>query len=367
MDDQLKQFVSTTSAQLNLLMRAVESARNGIIVTDPNRPDNPIIYANPAFSELSGFRIEQILGRNCRFLQRDDRDQVAIDRIREAIRLAEPVTAVLRNYRKSGRIFWNELTVSPVFDDQGELINFVGIQNDVSARIESERRVSEFYSMISHELKTPLSSIHGALTSLLEIKVNAQSRKLLDIAVNNSAKLGRLIDDILDWKKLESGKFKLHLSEIDPDVLVTDVFDDFKESGKGRGLQFKKEIESERLIVADFDRLAQVLTNFISNAIKYSPPSGTITVRVRDTESDTTRFSVTDEGPGIPESQREYLFIHFQQLDSPDRRDKGGTGLGLAIAKAIIELHGGHIGVESEEGRGSTFWFEIFKPNKLLV
>jgi signal transduction histidine kinase len=257
--------------------------------------------------------------------------------------------------------------VSPVFDDQGELVNFVGIQNDVSARVESERRVSEFYSMISHELKTPLSSIHGALTSLLEVKLNAQSRRLLDIATNNSAKLGRLIDDILDWKKLESGKFKLHLTEIDPDVLVTDVFDDFTESGKVEGFQLKKEIESERTLIADFDRLAQVLTNFISNAIKYSPPGGTITVRVRDTESDTTRFSVTDNGPGIPESQRDYLFIHFQQLDAPDRRDKGGTGLGLAIAKAIVELHGGHIGVESEEGQGSTFWFEIFKGKKSLV
>lgn len=366
MDEQLKQFVPTASAQLNLLMRAVQSARNGIIVTDAKRSDNPIIYANPAFSELTGFRLEQILGRNCRFLQRDDRDQVAIDRVREAIRLAEPVTAVVRNYRKTGRLFWNELTVSPVFDDQGELVNFVGIQNDVSARVESERRVSEFYSMISHELKTPLSSIHGALTSLLEIKLNAQSRKLLEIAINNSGKLSRLIDDILDWKKLESGKFKLHVTELDPDVLITDVFDDFTESGKGQGLKLKKVIDSERLIHADFDRIAQVLTNFISNAIKYSPPGGTIIVSVRDTESDTTRFSVTDEGPGIPESQIDNLFIHFQQLDSPDRRDKGGTGLGLAIAKAIVELHGGHIGVDSEFGKGSTFWFEIFHGQKLL-
>jgi PAS domain S-box-containing protein len=351
MDEQLRQFV---------LMRAVESARNGIIVTDPKRADNPIIYANPGFNELTGFRLEEIIGRNCRFLQRDDRDQAALDVIREGIRNAQPVTAVVRNYRKNGRQFWNELTVSPVFDDSGDLTNFIGIQNDVTARIEAETRVSEFYSMISHELKTPLSSIRGALSSLLDMKTNTQSHKLLSIALNNSEKLQRLIDDILDWKKLESGKFKLNKHEFKADFLLTEVVKDFEHVASKVGITFEKITESDATLRGDTQRLSQALGNFVSNAIKYSTPGSSITIRAEATAGDTVRFSVTDHGPGIAESELDKLFTQFQQLEPADRRQKPGTGLGLAIAKSIVELHGGRVGVDSELGKGSTFWFELF-------
>jgi PAS domain S-box-containing protein len=364
MDETLKQYVTAESTQLKLLWRAVESARNGIIVTDPKRPDNPIIYSNPAFTELTGFRREQILGRNCRFLQRDDRDQPAIERVREAIRHAEPVTAVLRNYRKNGRLFWNELTVSPVFDDSNDLVNFIGIQNDVTARIEAERRVSEFYSMISHEVKTPLASIHLALTNLLDERLNPQVRKLLNIAVGNSTKLQGLIEHILDWKRLESGKFKLSLQQCFPEAIVDSVLDEAEPLAERARVKLVKRVESFTAITGDPQRLEQALSNFVSNAIKFSPPESEIVVAARDTECDTTRFSVTDHGPGIPESERDFLFIHFHQLGSQERRTAEGTGLGLAIAKSIVELHGGHVGVESEEGAGSTFWFEIFHKRR---
>jgi PAS domain S-box-containing protein len=366
MDDRFSEFWPTGSAQLNLLMRAVESARNGIIVTDPKRADNPIIYANPGFTELTGFRLDQIIGRNCRFLQRDDRDQAALEVIREGIRLAQPVTAVVRNYKKNGRLFWNELTVSPVYDDSGELTNFVGIQNDVTARIEAETRVSEFYSMISHELKTPLASIYGALTGLADNKMNAQSRKLLAIALNNSEKLQRLIDDILDWKKLESGKFKLVKRELKAADVVTEVIEDHQTMAAAAGVSLRQSVESQTELIGDVARLQQALGNLVSNAIKYSASGQEVLVSARDTASDAVRFAVTDQGQGISLSEQDKLFVHFQQLESPDRRVKAGTGLGLAIAKSIVELHGGHIGVDSELGRGSTFWFELFTQNSNL-
>jgi PAS domain S-box-containing protein len=195
--------------QLKLLFRAVESTRNGIVVTDPTQPDNPIIYANPAFAELCGFRIDQIIGRNCRFLQRDDRDQSALDEIRNAINNQRPITTVVRNYKKDGTLFWNELTISPVHDSSGKLINYIGVQNDVSARKDAERRVSEFYSVISHELRTPLTSITGALSSMEDGsagKLNARATKLIKIGLVNCTRLMNLINEILDWKKIEAGK-----------------------------------------------------------------------------------------------------------------------------------------------------------------
>lgn len=349
--------------QLLLLFRAVESTRNGIVVTDPHQPDNPIIYANQAFADLCGFRIDQIIGRNCRFLQRDDRDQTAILEIRNAINEQRPITTVLRNYRKDGSLFWNELTISPVHDDNGKLINYVGIQNDISARKDAERRVSEFYSVISHELRTPLTSITGALSSIEDGsagRLNANISKLLGIARANCNRLMNLINDILDWKKLEAGKFKLKKTRVAPQTLIDAVISDLGPVAGQSGVRLDKEILSADDVSADADRLMQVLCNLTANAIKFSPNAGRVVLRVEKNGNDTTRFTVIGEGQGIPADQLSKLFVNFQQLDSSDTRTKGGTGLGLAISKAIIELHGGHIGVASEEGKGASFWFDIF-------
>jgi PAS domain S-box-containing protein len=349
--------------QLKLLFRAVESTRNGIVVTDPTQPDNPIIYANPAFAELCGFRIDQIIGRNCRFLQRDDRDQSALDEIRNAINNQRPITTVVRNYKKDGTLFWNELTISPVHDSSGKLINYIGVQNDVSARKDAERRVSEFYSVISHELRTPLTSITGALSSMEDGsagKLNARATKLIKIGLVNCTRLMNLINEILDWKKIEAGKFKLKKRLVEPTVLIDSVLDDLSLIAEQSSVKLVKDICSEEAITADPDRLAQVLANLTANAIKFSPANGRVFLRVEKQSRDTTRFTVRDEGPGIPKEQQSKLFVNFQQLDSSDTRTKGGTGLGLAISKAIIELHGGHIGVLSQPGEGASFWFEIF-------
>lgn len=362
------EFQNTVKAlpdQLQLLYRAVESTRNGIVITDPNRVDNPIIYCNPAFAELSGFRINQIIGRNCRFLQRDDRDQTAIAEIREAIHAGKPITTVLRNYKKNGQVFWNELTVSPVYDSSGKVVNFVGIQNDVSARKEAERRVSEFYSVISHELRTPLTSINGALRVIEDGsagRVNAGVMKMVKIALANSDRLVRLISDILDLKKIEAGKFKLSLQRLPPDAVIDTVIETLAPLANEKGIRVVKEIKTNQSLLFDPDRVVQILSNLTTNAIKFSPAQAPVIIRVERPAPDSTRFAVIDQGPGIPEEELEKLFARFQQLDSSDKRRKGGTGLGLFISKSLVELHGGHIGVESTPGKGSTFWFEFFDP-----
>ncbi len=356
--------------QLLLFKRAVESVRNGICITNPRLPDNPIVYVNDAFLEMTTYKRHQVVGRNCRFLQRDDRDQIAIENIREAIRTEQPITTVLRNYRRDGSIFWNELTVSPVHDENGTLINFVGIQNDISARKEAEKRVSEFYSVISHELRTPLSSINGALSVIADGsagKVNAQVMRMVSIALENSERLIRLISDILDWKKIESGKFKLNTSSTSPEQLIDSVIAAVKPLACSAQVSLKKDISTAAELSVDVDRTMQVLTNLVDNAIKFSPVQSTVTVSAELRGLDTVRFSVADQGQGIAPDQLDKLFKVFQQLDSSDSRKAGGTGLGLSISRSLVELHGGQIGVDSVVGKGSTFWFEFYTANSKVL
>lgn len=362
----LEHYGTDKDEQLILLKRAVESTRNGICITNPRLPDNPIIYVNQAFLDLSGFKKYQVLGRNCRFLQRDDRDQAAISAIRDAIQSESAITTVLRNYRRDGTLFWNELTISPVHDEKGRILNFVGVQNDISPRKEAETRVSEFYSVISHELRTPLSSINGALGVIADGsagKVNAQVMRMVQIALANSERLMRLISDILDWKKIESGKFKLNLSEVYPEALLDKVIESVKPLSRQAGVSLVKDIRSNHPLCADQDRILQVITNLVDNAIKFSPQGSSVILQVEN-RFDTVRFSVIDSGPGIAPDQMDKLFKVFQQLDSSDSRKKGGTGLGLSISRSLVELHGGQIGVDSRnDSTGSTFWFELYaKP-----
>ncbi|MDR3612315.1 MAG: ATP-binding protein [Candidatus Obscuribacterales bacterium] len=345
--------------RLKILERAVQSARNGIVITDPKLPDNPIVYANPAFSELTGYSQAEIVGHNCRFLQGADCNQSEIAEVRSAIAEGRSLMTILRNYRKDGTLFWNELSIAPVHDDEGTVINFIGVQNDITARKESDRRVSEFYSMVSHELRTPLSSVRASLGLIDEGSagdIPSGAKRLVTIALQNAERLLKLVDDILDFKKMETGNLDLNTAIVEPDIIVTSVLSSLSQLAANADIQVIKQINTRKSLCADSDRILQVLINLIANAIKFSPRGSRITVAVKDVGK-SMHFAVTDEGPGIAEKDKEKLFLKFHQLDSSDTRPKPGSGLGLAISKTIVELHGGTIGVDSAVGNGSTFWF----------
>ncbi len=348
--------------KLALLERAIASARNGIVITDPSLEDNPIIYANPSFLKLSGYSEEEVLGHNCRFLQGEERRQSPLSDLRKAIKEERPVTCILRNYRKDGSTFWNELTVSPVHNDAGELTNFIGIQNDITARVEAETRISEFYSMVSHELRTPLTSIRTSLGLLEEGNggvLSEEAYSLVEIAFRNTDRLVRLVNDILDFRKIESEKLELRLESVSTTSVVEQVVSELGSTAGEKGVKLKVDSGKPVQLKVDRDRIIQVLTNLTANAIKFSSEKSQVIVTVKMSKPGFVRFSVKDFGPGIPRSQVGKLFQKFQQIDSSDRRREGGTGLGLAISKSLVEMHGGSIGVDSKLGSGSTFWFEL--------
>lgn len=347
--------------RLRSFERAVESARNGIVITDPSQPDNPIIYANRAFFDISGYSSEEVVGRNCRFLQGEDRDQAGLDTIRESLRTGTACVALLRNYRKDGTLFWNELYISPVEDESGKLVNFVGIQNDVSDRKAAEKRVSEFYAMISHELRTPLTSILASLGLVVEGDAGDTSKqvnRLVSIALGNTERLLKLVDDVLDLKKMEAGRLDLKIVDLDAEVVIDEVIASMHNLATARGITLAKGIDSKYPFAGDSARVAQIFTNLIGNAVKFSPPDTTVLIEAKH-EPGYMRFSVCDHGPGIAEKDFHKLFGKFQQLDSSDTRAHAGTGLGLAISKMLVELQGGEIGFSSQPEQGSTFWFTL--------
>jgi len=344
-----------------VLERAIQSARNGIVITDPRLPDNPIVYSNQAFSDMTGYGLDEILGKNCRFLQGNEHEQPEVDEMRQAIVQGISFTTVLRNFKKDGTLFFNELSIAPVHDDKGELINFVGVQNDVTSRKEAERQVSEFHSMVSHELRTPLTSIKASLGLVEEGSAGEMPQaamRMVQIAIHNAERLLKLVDEILDLKKIESGKLQLNVAMIDPDELLSEMLSTFQQIASRNGVQIEKEVATKRAFCADPNRVAQVLLNLVGNAGKFSLPTGVVVVKIEQVGK-CARIAATDHGPGIEAANQDKLFVKFQQLDSSDTRAKPGSGLGLAISKKIVELHGGEIGCISQPGKGSTFWFTL--------
>jgi len=233
---------------------------------------------------------------------------------------------------------------------------------DVNDRKEAETRVSEFYSTVSHELRTPLTSIRGSLGLIeggLAGALPEKTLKLIKIARAESDRLIRLINDILDLRKIEAGMLELKKTNVETRHLVEKTVDNIRGMAQERGVELVSKLNTGGQTLCDEDRLTQVLTNLISNAIKFSESGDSVVVSLDPGEKNSFKFSVTDTGPGIPQEHMHKLFGKFQQLDQSDARKKEGTGLGLAITQAIVSEHGGKIGVDSEVGKGSTFWFEI--------
>lgn len=254
-----------------------------------------------------------------------------------------------------------EIRCSPIYR-RDRVDGVVGVATDVTERLHAQRMKDEFVSIVSHELRT-LTSIRGSL-GLIEGGVAgelpAKARELVRIARSNTDRLVRLINDILDLDKMEAGRVILQREPLDAWAVVDEVI------GQMHGYAEQASVSVEEAgrvpdcppVHADHDRLVQILTNLLSNAIKFSPEGGRVEVKVTQRQG-RLRFSVTDHGPGIAPADVPRLFQKFHQLDASDTRARGGSGLGLVIAKSLVEAHHGQIGVDSQLGQGSTFFFEI--------
>lgn len=263
--------------------------------------------------------------------------------------------------RKNGEEFPAEASIAKL-NAEGEIVYTVYLR-DITERKQIERMKDEFVSMVSHELRTPLTSIHGSLGMLASGLLKAdsdQGKRLLHIAVESTDRLVRLINDILDIERIESGRVKMEKATCDLAKLIDEAIELMLPLAEKAGITLS--ISNVSIAVpCDRDRIIQTLTNLLSNAIKFSPRDRTIWVNV-DLQSDHVLISVKDQGRGIPADKISSIFERFQQVDSSDSRNHDGTGLGLAICQSIVQQHSGDIWVESEVGVGSTFYFTLPLP-----
>jgi PAS domain S-box-containing protein len=253
-----------------------------------------------------------------------------------------------------------EYTSCTIVDERGNAAGVVVTFRDISEQLAVERMKDEFVSTVSHELRTPLTSIRGALGLLgsgLLGDVDARAQRMLDIAIINTDRLVRLINDILDLERMESGRVELSRGVVGVSDLMIEAVEGIQPLAERAGVTVIAN-PSDARVWGDRDRILQTLTNLLSNAVKFSR-SGTIVMLNGSAAAGMYTFAVEDEGRGIPKDHLESVFERFKQVDASDARLKGGTGLGLAICRSIIVAHGGRIWAESEEQKGTTFYFTI--------
>ncbi len=349
------------TARMNLLATAVEQAWESVCITDAelDSPGPHFVYCNRGYEALMGYREAEVLGLSPRIHQGPLTDKAVLARLKQNLRNGTNFHGEAINYKKDGSPFWLEWKISPIKDEAGKIINFIAFQRDITPLKEAQQRARDLSSIMAHELKAPLTSINGAL-GLLQISYEPESAdELLTIGMDSIQRLLRLINDILEVEQLEDRKFELKLDVFSVRRLFTSVQQTLQNYIPENNLHIVIDLPKDLNLYADIDRITQVLINLTSNALKYSPKGGTVTLRGLVAEDNSVRLSVHDQGPGIREENLTKLFFRFQQLAAEDGVPREGSGVGLAIAKSLVESHGGKIGAESVLGEGSTFWFQL--------
>jgi len=249
-----------------------------------------------------------------------------------------------------------------IIDETQNILGVVTLLQDVTRFMNLDRMKSEFVATVSHELRTPLTSITMAIDILSQEvlgNVNAPQRDMLATAKDDCDRLTKLVKQLLDLSRLESGRYEMKREEIGLPALVDEALKPLRLQFREKGIRLETHIAASTPIVSgDQQQLSWVITNLVSNALRYTPADGTVSIR-SDVLDDAIRISVSDSGRGIPSDAIEVIFDKFVQVKQSTDSIPGSVGLGLAIAKEVVEAHGGKIWVESSMGKGSTFFFTI--------
>lgn len=366
----------------DILIRAImDGGKHAIVVVDRISTLSAITFFNHAAERMVGYEASRFFGKPFmelmnRILLLPELEEeaqklsvkfgrpVALDEIFELplkeLGFYEREWTVIRKDRTTLSIF---LTLTALREEDGEMHGFLAIFQDISERKEIDRIKNEFISTISHELRTPLTSIRAAL-GLLDANARGMDvekvSELISMAQRNSERLVKITNDILDVEKIGFGKLSLNLQPLDADQFIREALEMNKTYGHKYHVRFiRKGDACEGVkVVADPDRLMQVMTNLLSNAAKFSAPDSEVWVSAERLDG-RVHFSIRDFGSGIPETFRESVFKKFSQANPSNTREHEGSGLGLNISKQLVEAMDGQIRFETADGKGTTFFFDL--------
>jgi two-component system sporulation sensor kinase C len=357
----------TAMEELHLNRRIFRSVTSGISVSNASLPDLPLVYVNPAFEAITGYSLEEVQGKNCRFLQNDDGDQPGLTLIREAIKARREVIATIKNYRKDGTAFWNELSLSPICNREGELTHFVGIQQDVTARVEFEAALRESEKLaavgrlaasIAHEINNPLESVMNLLYLAREANTDDVRSEYLGLADKELQRVAQITSQSLRFYRQSTKPHAVRCHD-----LIQAVLDVYESRAKNLEIQIDIRERMSESIVCLESEIRQVLSNLVRNAMDAMHGRGRLLVRSREsTEWRAGRggamITVADTGTGISKETMDRLYTAFFTT-----KGMSGTGLGLWVSAEIVKRHNGRLRVRSSQKAGRSWTvFQLFLP-----
>lgn len=359
--------------ELKKLSQAIEQNPVSVVITDN---DGLIEYVNPRFTEMTGYEIDEVLGKNPRILKSGKMPAEFYSELWETLKSGKLWRGEFINKNKKGEFYWANKSISPIIDETGQISHFIAVGEDITLKKqiedeliqakekaeESDRLKSAFLANISHEIRTPMNGILGFAELLKEpTLVPEVQREYLEIIETSGQRMLSIINDLIDISKIEAGQMTLRIKSTNVNKLLHDLHLFFLPEVNSKNLDFDFHCDlPEEACVIDTDptKLNQILTNLIKNAIKFTD-KGLIKFGYKKAGGK-LNFYVTDTGMGIPPDQNELIFERFRQstINNLSRKFEG-AGLGLAISKAYVEMLGGSIGIISEVGSGSTFYFDL--------
>lgn len=362
-----------------LMLEVIAHANDAVIITDANIEEGPkIVYVNKAFTRMTGYEPEEVLGKSPKMLQGPDTDKTTTREIGQSLRQGKPFKGELKNYSKDGIPYWLDISIVPILDENRQITHYAAIERDSTERKAFEKSLTinreaaevagrakdDFLANMSHELRTPMNGIIGLSELLLDHGLDSDQLELVEAVNNSSRNLLILLNDVLDLSKIEAGELTLERISFDVRSMIEQTFDLLKPIASRKSVSLESSISAllPTYLHGDPARIQQILNNLVGNAIKFTE-AGCVRIDVSsrkvDAENIILQIRVEDTGIGIPEEKHDMIFNKFTQADVSTARRYGGTGLGLAITKELVEMMYGEIGFDSELGKGTTFYVEL--------
>lgn len=373
-EEQTKELDNQKNAILNILedteenardlekfKQAVDNVSDQVVITDP---EGIVIYGNKAIKRITGYEVEESLGKKAGLLWRKPMGQDYYENLWKTIKTSKQVYVdEITNIRKNGEEYQAMISISPIIDGNGNIMFFVGIERDITKEKEIDKAKTEFISLASHQLRTPLSTINWYVEMLLSGdagKINKEQKKFLEEAYSGSQRMVSLVNALLNVSRIESNTYMVEPAPTDVGKLLDSVVFDLKPKINSKKLDIS--IKKERIPVISLDpNLTNIiLQNLITNAVKYTNTGGKIEINMNlKKDTDELLILVKDSGMGIPKSQQDKIFTKLFRADNVQKTDTEGTGLGLYLIKGLIERSKGKIWFDSVENKGSTFYVTL--------